>query len=212
MWLTHGPVVLLFSKFHKAQKITFFCKISVSALTSYASICPLWMRLAILLKIFATWQKTRFGGEQSSVVVMELHCGEVVMRTVTLCHQLSPQCIPWRRDLAHHSKMFLNQRWIQMQLQIWKYKQKCHNERPGASLEDVPPSKSKALCILQQCCTPKKSRSSSTIWTKYKAAVKQRECSIPDLWEYYCKTAGLSYNISQLKLFYLRKMKRLMAA
>ena len=83
---------------------------------------------------------------------------------------------------------------------------------PAASPEDVPPSKSKALCILQQCCTPKKSRSSSTIWTKYNAAVKQRECIIPDLWEYYCRTAGPSYNISQLKLFYVRNMKRLMAA
>ena len=155
-----GLLCFYSASFIRHKRSHFFCKISVSALTSYASICPLWMRLAILLKIFATWQKTRFVGEQSSVVVMELHCGEVVMRTVTLCHQLSPQCIPWRRDLAHHSKMFLNQRWIQMQLQIWKYKQKCHNERPGASLEDVPPSKSKALCILQQCCTPRKSRSS----------------------------------------------------
>ena len=83
---------------------------------------------------------------------------------------------------------------------------------PGASPGVVLPSKSKALCILQQCCTPKKSRSSSTIWTKYNAAVKQRECIIPDLWEYYCRTAGPSYNISQLKLFYVRNMKRLMAA
>ena len=89
-----GPVVLLFSKFHKTQKITFlkqgfsfsvnFLRLNLPALDEvgnpFENICNL--------------TKNRFGGEQISVVVMELHCGEVVMRTVTLCHQLSPQCIP----------------------------------------------------------------------------------------------------------------------
>ena len=34
-----------------------------------------------------------------------------------------------------------------------------------------------------------------------KYQVWQGECIIPDLWEYYCRTAGPSYNISQLKIF-----------